>query len=87
MDLGFISESKQTGIPQSASPKVKKNFFSYHAPKIYMKINEMVPAQCFEFLGGKQSIIIIFFTYIMNLLTFHSYTEVGISLTAGVSFS
>lgn len=52
-----------------------------------MQINEMVPTQCFEFLGGKQSIIIIFFTHIMNLLTFHSYTEVGISLTAGVSFS
>ena len=41
----------------------------------------MVPTQCFEFLGGKQSIIIIFFTHIMNLLT------LGISLTAGVSFS
>lgn len=47
----------------------------------------MVPTQCFEFLGGKQSIIIIFFTHIMNLLPFNSYTEVGISLTAGVSFS
>lgn len=45
----------------------------------------MVPTQCFEFLGGKQGII--FFTHIINLLTFNSYTEVGISLTTGVSFS
>lgn len=61
-------------------------FFSYHAPKIYTEINEMVPTRYFEFLGEKQGIIIIFFTHIMNLLTFRSDIEVGISLTAGVSF-
>lgn len=61
-------------------------FFSYHAPKIYIEINETVPARYFEFLGEKQGIIIIFFTRIMNLLTFSSDIEVGISLTAGVSF-
>ena len=59
-------------------------FFSYHAPKIYTEINEMVPTHYFEFLGEKQGIIIIFFTHIMNLLTFSSDIEVGISLTAGV---
>ena len=47
----------------------------------------MVHTKCFEFLGGKQSIIIIFFSQIMNQLTLNSYTEIGISLTAGVSFS
>lgn len=48
----------------------------------------MVHTECFEFLGGKQSIIIIiFFTHIMDQLTFSFYTEIGISLTAGVSFS
>lgn len=46
----------------------------------------MVPTCYFEFLGEKQGIIIIFFTHIMNLLTFRSDIEVGISLTAGVSF-
>jgi hypothetical protein len=40
--------------------QVLQKFFFYCAPKIYIEINELVPAQCFEFLGGKQCIYYYF---------------------------
>lgn len=84
----FILVYSQTLIPQWVSPQVKK-IPPPHTPQVYMEINEMVLTQCFEFLGGNQSIIIIiiFFVHIMNLLTFTFHSKVGISLTAVVSFS
>jgi hypothetical protein len=38
-------------------------------------------------LEGSNAFIIIFFTHVVNLLTFNSDIEIRISLTAGVSFS